>query len=264
MREIAQSVIYWKILAGVIGMLLPVSVLFIWKRKCGKEISWKPAVVGAITFIVFAQMLEGIPKVLLFGGTTDASEYIWTHPWAYVLIGCLMAGIFEETGRYVAFRWFLKKYRNVKDAVTYGIGHGGIEAILVMGITGFSSIAMIGAVNRGVIAELTTGMSAGQQKSLELQLASLAGYGALQLFLETWERVLAMTLHVALSLVVFQAVKEKKAGFVLLAILLHAVFDIPAALYQCGILSLLVAEILLTLLVVACSYISFRIVSGKR
>lgn len=95
MREIAQSVLYWKILAGVIGMLLPVSALFIWKRKCGKEISWKPAVVGAITFIVFAQILEGVPKVLFFSGTTDVSEYIWTHPWAYVLIGCLMAGILE-------------------------------------------------------------------------------------------------------------------------------------------------------------------------
>ena len=49
------------------------------------------------------------------------------------LYGGLMAGVFEETGRYVSFKWFLKKETRIQDGLSYGIGHGGIEAMLIVG-----------------------------------------------------------------------------------------------------------------------------------
>ena len=56
------------------------------------------------------------------------------NPYVFAIYGGLTAGIFEELGRFVAFFFLLKKYLDYKDGFAYGIGHGGIESILVGGI----------------------------------------------------------------------------------------------------------------------------------
>lgn len=243
-EQISNDVIMWKAVAGILGIILPIMVLIIWKKK-NKSVSVRPAVVGAVTFFIFSQILESIPKTLLFTLDSGVSDYIWTHAWAYVLAGSLLAGIFEEVGRFVAFRFFLKSERNPKDAITYGIGHGGIESVIVAGIGALNSISIVLLVNSGVLMQSVSDMGLGQMKTIELQVSALAGYGAVTMLLEVFERIVAMVLHIALSLVVFQAVHESKIGYLLLAIILHAVFDVPAALYQCGVIGIGFAEILL-------------------
>lgn len=200
---ISLQTILWSALAAAAGIGLPVLVLLVWKFKFCRGAKLFPAVVGAVTFVVFAQLLEGVPKAIFFGGGTGVSQYVLTHAWAYTLIGCLLAGVFEEVGRYLAFRFLLKRYTNRRDAVTYGIGHGGIEAILVLGLA---------------------------------------------------ERAIAMTLHISLSVVVFRAVRQRKAGYLGLAVALHALFDVPAALFQCGVLhSTWLVEALLLVLCLGCA-----------
>ena len=53
----------------------------------------------------------------------------------YALYGGLAAGLFEETGRLLAFRFILKPHTARITALSYGIGHGGIEAFWVMGLS---------------------------------------------------------------------------------------------------------------------------------
>ena len=52
-----------------------------------------------------------------------------------------MAGIFEETGRFLAFKTVLRKKQG-KDinALMYGAGHGGFEAAALLGITMINNI----------------------------------------------------------------------------------------------------------------------------
>ena len=68
------------------------------------------------------------------------------------------------------------------------------------------------------------------------------------------ERAIAMTLHISLSVVVFRAVRQRKAGYLGLAVVLHALFDVPAALFQCGVLhSTWLVEALLLVLCLGCA-----------
>lgn len=244
-EQINNNVIIWKAAAGILGTILPFIVLIIWKIK-NKSASIRPAVVGAVTFFIFSQILESIPKTLLFTVDSGVSDYIWTHAWAYVLAGSLLAGVFEEVGRFVAFRFFLKNETDTRDAVTYGIGHGGIESVIAAGIGALNGISMVLLVNNGVLMQSISEMGLGQLKTIELQVSALAGYGAVTMLLEVFERVLAMILHISLSLVVFQSVRENKNGYLVLAIILHALFDVPAALYQCGVIGIGFAEVLLS------------------
>ena len=85
-------------------------------------------------------------------------------------LGCLLAGVFEEVGRYLAFRFLLKRYTNRRDAVTYGIGHGGIEAILVLGLTAINNIAIAQLVNSGSIETITNGLTGAQLDQVQAAL----------------------------------------------------------------------------------------------
>ena len=91
---ISLQTILWSALAAAAGIGLPVLVFLVWKFKFCRGAKLFPAVVGAVTFVVFAQVLEGVPKAIFFGGGTGVSQYVLTHAWAYTLIGCLLAGVF--------------------------------------------------------------------------------------------------------------------------------------------------------------------------
>ena len=242
---ISLQTILWSALAAAAGIGLPVLVFLVWKFKFCRGAKLFPAVVGAVTFVVFAQVLEGVPKAIFFGGGTGVSQYVLTHAWAYTLIGCLLAGVFEEVGRYLAFRFLLKRYTNRRDAVTYGIGHGGIEAILVLGLTAINNIAIAQLVNSGSIETITNGLTGAQLDQVQAQIAAVASFGAANLLLGR---------HISLSVVVFRAVRQRKAGYLGLAVALHALFDVPAALFQCGVLhSTWLVEALLLVLCLGCA-----------
>ena len=248
-----MQTILWSALAAAAGIGLPVLVLLVWKFKFCRGAKLFPAVVGAVTFVVFAQVLEGVPKAIFFGGT-GVSQYVLTHAWAYTLIGCLLAGVFEEVGRYLAFRFLLKRYTNRRDAVTYGIGHGGIEAILVLGLTAINNIAIAQLVNSGSIETITKGLTGVQLDQVQAQIAAVASLGAAHLLLGLADRAIAMTLHIYLTVVDLRAVRQRKAGYLGLAVVLHALFDVPAALFQCGVLhSTWLVEALLLVLCLGCA-----------
>ncbi|MCQ9371897.1 YhfC family glutamic-type intramembrane protease, partial [Corynebacterium sp. 35RC1] len=56
------------------------------------------------------------------------------------------------------------------------------------------------------------------------------------------ERVAAMLIQFTLTLVVWHAVRQRRFVIVVLAVLLHALADLPAALYQVHVLPLAVTE----------------------
>lgn len=256
--QVSSGAIGGMIFSMVVSILGPVLLLIVWRLK--KKCSLIPAVAGAVTFIVAALILEDIPKYFLFSGTNGVSEYILNHAWAYALTGALLAGIFEECGRFITFRWFLGNHTVKETAVTYGIGHGGIECILLLGVGMISNLSLAFAINSGALTTLIGQLPADQAAAYELIAANLSA-STFSLFLwSVWERIFAVLFHIALSVLVFAAVQDKSRIYLFpLAILLHAGLDIFAALYQFGVIGLPVTELLITVLSIACAFFAFRL-----
>src|SRR5699024_10445742 len=71
------------------------------------------------------------------------------------------------------------------------------------------------------------------------------------------ERVCAIALHISLSILVMYAIKSRKMKYLICAIAVHVLVDVPAALYQTGILpNIFVGEAIIVLFaIIAVVYI---------
>ena len=231
---------------GVLAILIPIIAVIVFKKK--NRDSWLPSVfIGAGTFIVFAMVLEQILHVVMLPIVKD-------NIIMYSVYGALAAGVFEEAGRFVAYKTLMKKHYTTKNAVLMGIGHGGCEAIIALGITLFTFLVlaiMTNAIGLDKVLELTDGGSPEVTETAKSQLETIREYNFISVAMGIYERIVAMTFHVCMSVFVYKAVTQKgKIWLYPTAILLHALLDFPAAMYQAkAITSIAVVYVIMTVFV---------------
>ena len=148
---------------AVLTVVVPVGIMLFLHRRGGR---WSSFAVGAATFVLFAMVLEAIFHNLVLGSALG--PVIQGNIWLYGLYGGLAAGIFEEVGRFLAFKLVLRKQRDRVTALSYGIGHGGVEAFLLLGMTMVNNLIILSAWTGG--GELAP--------ELESAAATLASYPA--------------------------------------------------------------------------------------
>ena len=139
-----------------------------------------------------------------------------------------MAGLFEETGRFLAMKFLLKKEPSTAlPGIAYGIGHGGAEMLFVFGMTMVSSLAMAVMVNAGQADTLLGQAPAEAQAQVGEQIDKLVASKPGDYLLGLWERASALILQLSLSVLVWLAVRKGGRWLWLFpaAILLHAGVD---------------------------------------
>ena len=180
------------------ALILPISAtVYLSSRKKGLSI---PILIGAITFFVF-QILIRIPLLQIV--LPNTSWYLvmrLAHPLLYTLFLGVTAALVEELGRYIMMRVFINKRQSSIDGIAFGVGHGGIEAILLVGI---NALMMLIFARQSITPEL--------------------------MFANGIERVATLALHISWSVMVMKSIREKKVCWLLLALLMHAVIDSAVA-----------------------------------
>lgn len=203
--------------------------------------------IGAFCYIVSAYVLEQILHGLVFTMFPDIRDNIPV----FCLYGGLAAGLFEETGRLLGLRVLCKKDQSPAIGFAYGVGHGGIEAILLAGLTMLNNLIVMYAINSGNTDSLLTGLEGDQITMAQDQLAQLAAVPATQWLAAGFERLCAIGLHLALSMLIWMVVTRRLPAWGYpAAIGLHAVSNLPAMLYQAGVLSVWPTELATFVLVI--------------
>lgn len=261
---VSNSVFVWLAIMIIGGVLVSVIPAILWIKTRHEKVT--TVLVGAATWFVFAQILETIPKLILLNPAFEISSTIRGSVFLYTLVGCLLAGVFEETGRFVAFKTVLKNRTNKETAISHGIGHGGFEALFLMGAMGIQYITYAVLINTGKIQDIID-QAASQGASIDEVNAvvdTIKSIGFMYVGLSLYERVFAILLHVGMSILVFYAVRERKTWMYILSIVLHALFDVPAALYQTGVITLPVTEIILTVYALVFFVIVYKVLYKGR
>lgn len=209
---------------AILGFGVPVGLAWWLVKKYHVRLA--TILIGAGTFIVFALVLEAIVHQIVLNG--DFGANIRDNVWLLAIYGGVMAGLFEETGRLVAMKFLLKKEPTErKTALAYGIGHGGVEMMFVLGVTMIVYLVMSVMINDGQTDMLLSKIPAENQEQFQAQLQQIQDYSVGIALLGFWERLSALVLHLGLSFFVFAAVRKGGRWLWLFpaAIFLHAVVD---------------------------------------
>ncbi len=181
----------------------------------------------ALLFLWRRDLFTRVPVVAVAGTVlrpTLAHSKLAT--WIYLVVLVLTAALAEEIGRWVGYRWFMgREEKTWAKGVMYGLGHGGLESMVLVGGSAMLSLISLLVVQSIDLSSLT----AAQHHIIQDQFAAIAAQPVWFPLLGAWERLWTVLIQVAFSLVVLQGFLRGGQGrWLILAIALHFMVDFVA------------------------------------
>jgi len=196
------------IVTVAIEILLPIILaIIIWKKF---KVSWAIFFLGMVLFLA---SLIRTPLNTYLGGLLQSN---FRGEAFYILFGAmsgLTAGIFEEGVRVLAISVVIKP-RDYYKGIMYGIGHGGGGEAMVF--IGFSTLA-----NFIIFKFFPNILPINILPQIQAAVWWLPLLGAM-------ERILAIAIQIAFSVLIMYAFMSKKYYIIAVTIILHAVVDFAA------------------------------------
>ncbi len=220
-----------------------------------RSVEWRLYGIGALTFIgsqvlhipfntwVLNPILQALP------GNARYEEMVRIV--AAIALG-LSAGVFEETFRYLVYRFWIKGARQWKDALMFGAGHGGIEAMVLGVITLLTVINLIAIMDK----DLSSLVPESQLSAAQAQISAFWAARWYEVLLGAGERLIALCFHVSASVLVLQVFRRRNILWLFAAIGLHALLD-SLAVYGSQTWGMYVTEGVLAVFSIFCLAIIF-------
>ena len=242
---IGKSAIPALIITVILMLVVPVIFFICWRKKHKQETKLSWLIAGAIGFIVSARVLELGVHLVCIVTDNPVSRFINGNTIVFVLYGIIMAGVFEECGRYIVLRFIMKKNRTRENAILYGIGHGGIEILTVVLPTMILYLAIAVLFSAGNTGNAFSFLNITEETAAIAlpTVQAVATFDYAMMAMNVAERLFAMLLHIGLTVIVYYGVCNAKKAFLPAAIILHMLMDTFPALYQRGIVPLWTVEI---------------------
>lgn len=215
----------------LISLVLPIGVLIGLEHKNKKQGIDSAWLLGAAGFFI-PQILIRLPLLTFLQSRSDFAAFARNNPFIYSFSLAFTAGLFELAGRLGAAK-LMEKKMTWKRAVAAGLGHGGIESMLLIGVTYINNLLYIGLINLGLFDKMLAGIAdpGVDISQLELIRTQLAGTAPAVFLLAGYERILTMVGHTAMSVLICYGMAHKKPGIcILLCLGLHTLIDLTAGL----------------------------------
>ena len=214
-----------------VSLILPVAVLIVFavkKKNSGVVSAW---LLGAAAFFV-PQILIRIPLLNALYGNAGFAAFMQNHVISASLFLAFTAGLFELAGRYVAAR-IMSKNLTFRRSLAAGLGHGGIEAMYIVGIAYLNNLIYISMIRSGTFDAMAAQIAAAGVDVTQLNAVrdALINTSAGVFLLAGLERLLTMISHAAMTVIVCYGVHTKHTAKGLLICLgIHTLIDTAAGI----------------------------------
>lgn len=246
------------IIIALLCTAVPFIFLGYYRAKTGAKIS--SFFMGMVFYFLTVFIAEGALNYVMFGVLPLQSVLNRnTHPVMYAIYGAVIAGVFEEVGKYIGLRFCMKNRPGKQNAFLFGVGHGGFETIAYGSSLFMGNIVIALIVNNfgvdGYFEKLgIQGESVAEQKQLIYDLMAIP---PIENVAAGTERLLALVLQASLAVLIYLSIQnEKKKILFPAAILLHIIGYLPTYLTQVGVIKSLALNLCLTggIIVITASY----------
>ncbi|MEW6650946.1 MAG: YhfC family glutamic-type intramembrane protease [Chloroflexota bacterium] len=231
-----QLSIIFMVISLLIAFALPIgTAIFLYVKQ---RISIVAILVGVLGFLVPQVLIRF--QLLGLLAPTEFYQSLIARPFLLGLFLSVTAGLFEETGRWIGFRYLLKNRLERKNALAYGVGHGGFEAIILVGMAYVVNLIYSLAINDGTFDSVIAPQLGINAEPVRISLIATPAY----LFLVGGiERAFAFSIQLGLSVLVYLSVRKNQPGLFWLAILLHTLVNLPAVMLASANVSVLWIEL---------------------
>ena len=242
-----------------LAFAIPFTLMAVIKKKTGAK--GMAFAMGVCAFLGFALIAESIFHAIILRG--NLGNTIKGNIWLYAVYGGFMAALFEEAGRFVFMSTTLKKFHNNKGtALMYGAGHGGFEAMYILGLGMINNIIYSVMINTGLIRTVIDSLKT-LNLSTQDMIANLSTFAQL-IDLPSWmfivgiiERISAMSAHIAMSVFVWEAVTTKKKWYLAIAFGMHLILDAVTVVLNHYTNSIILEAVVLVMSAAMCVYAYF-------
>lgn len=214
-----------------VSLFLPVLILIVLGLKNKKQGVWSAWFLGAAGFFV-PQILIRLPILSALSGAQWFLDFAANHPVLYGLLLAFSAAVFEMAGRFAVAK-ILEKKLTYRRALAAGLGHGGIESMVIVGVSYINNLAYIALIQSGSFDAVLAQMGEMPEVVAQLEMIrdSLLNTSSALFFLAGAERLLTMVCHTAMSMIVCYAVHVKRViPGLLLCLGIHTLIDAAAGI----------------------------------
>lgn len=259
MEQVSTSAIVAMFVTLVICIGLPVVLLLVFRKKMGKGVT-SAFLAGALGFFIPQAMIRipALQGLALLDGFTD---FVQTHFWIYAVLLALSAGLFETVGRLVVFKTVLKNRTTYNAALCAGLGHGGIEAAYLVGLTYVNNLVLSFMINNGSAFDVLTGQGLEADQASQL-ITTMTQTSPTTFYLAGFERIFTIGLHIGLSMLLAYGITRKQTTkYFVLVMLLHTMVDFVAIAGQAAGWSIYALEAFVAVVGLTAIYYVIRVKS---
>ena len=223
-QPVAFLSIFGMALTFIISIGLPVA-LFIYCRK-KLDVKLSSLIFGAIIYYMAAKVFEPFINAAILSNLGGA---MMNNLVIYAIYVAVIATAIEEGTRYLGLKTIVKNV-DESNALFFGLGFCGLEAILTAAWPQVSNILNSVLINNGLMAQSMALMQEPDLSSTYFTLAPLWETASLTFLLAGLERALIMIMHISLSLLLFYYIKTGNKKFIGTAIAAHFIVVWASAL----------------------------------
>ena len=203
----------------VISLLLCVAVpitamVVVCKKTECKFIAVAAGIIGFLVMQLFIRM--SVLQYLTYAGYMDilAQNFL-----LYILVLAVSAAVCETFARWATMKLMLRGKLSYHSSMAHGIGHGGIEAVTLVGFTMAANLVVLLMANSNTASP-----------GIDTAVSTLASVQPYEFLLGGIERVLTMCVQIGLSVMVALGIVTKRRRWIWIAIGFHTALDFFAVL----------------------------------
>lgn len=236
------------IIACLVGIALPIGMLIFGAAKLKADI--RAFLAGGAAYILFVVIIEAAFQGFVF--STSFGDTILENLSYMAVYDGFVAALFEETGRLLVFCTILRPLmkRDV-NALMYGAGHGGVEAMVVLGFSMINNLKWTYYINTGRMDVLTSGITKDALTAVENMIREFLDTPGYLYLLGSVERIFTVAVQLALSVLVWFAVRKKNVRYFVMAFLCHMLMTTGAEMLRMSELNPVLAQVCIGLLAAA-------------
>lgn len=248
--QFSQQSITSMVIIALLCTAIPFLFLGYYKSRTKTKTKISSFFIGMAFYIAFAFFGEQLFHILILGGLSLSGFLTPTnHPVYYAVYGAVVAGIFQETGKYIGLKKCMNSRQGRENAFLFGFGHGSFETIAYGSSLTMGNIVIAFLVNSfgidGYFEKLgITGEDAVAQTEAIQQLIAIPPSDHIAAGIE---RLLALVFQASLAIFIYLAIQHKELKHLFpIAIVLHIICYLPANLTNVGILNNTMISLCLT------------------